>query len=62
MRSFKSLVWQRLHESGWMDEIILICREKLMDRLTDGQTIDSINEFDLFNDMAPDARSMFLTN
>jgi len=41
-----------------MDEITMLCKEKLNDRLSRGQTIKSISEDDLFNDIAPDARSM----
>ncbi|VVC25332.1 Hypothetical protein CINCED_3A012910 [Cinara cedri] len=53
---FKSLVCRRLLDSGWVDEITLLCKEKLYNRLSDGQTLDSISENDLFNDLAPDAR------
>lgn len=56
--SFKSLVCRRLLECGWMDEVTMLCKEKLKDRLSKGQTIKSITEEDLFNDVAPDARRM----
>lgn len=56
--SFKSLVCRRLVECGWIDEVTMLCKEKLKDRLSKGQTVKSITEEDLFNDVAPDARSM----
>jgi len=43
-----------------MDEVTMLCKEKLKDRLSKGQTVQSITEDDLFNDVAPDARSMIL--
>jgi len=42
-----------------MDEVTMLCKEKLKDRLSKGQTVQSITEDDLFNDIAPDARSIF---
>lgn len=56
--SFKSLVCRRLVECGWMDEVTMLCKEKLKNRLSKGQTLKSVTEDDLFNDIAPDARSM----
>ncbi|CAH1722154.1 unnamed protein product [Aphis gossypii] len=56
--SFKSLVCRRLLECGWMDEVTMLCKEKLKERLSKGQTVKSITEEDLFNDVAPDARSI----
>jgi len=44
-----------------MDEVTMLCKDKLKDRLSSGQTIKSITEDDLFNDIAPDARSMNFT-
>jgi len=41
-----------------MDEVTMLCKEKLKDRLSKRQTVQSITEKDLFNDIAPDARSM----
>lgn len=41
-----------------MDEVTLLCKEKLKNRLSKGQSVKSITEDDLFNDIAPDARSM----
>lgn len=46
-------------ECGWIDEVTMLCKEKLKDRLSKGQEVKSITENDLFNDIAPDARSMF---
>lgn len=40
----------------------MLCKEKLRDRLSKGQTAKSITENDLFNDVAPDARSMIFNN
>lgn len=40
----------------------MLCKEKLRDRLSNGQTMKSISEDDLFNDIAPDARSMLNQN
>jgi len=45
-----------------MDEVTMLCKEKLKDRLSKGQTVQSITEDDLFNDVAPDARSMIFNN
>jgi len=45
-----------------MDEVTMLCKEKLKDRLSKGQTVQSITEDDLFNDVAPDARSMIFHN
>ncbi|XP_060870576.1 enhancer of yellow 2 transcription factor isoform X2 [Metopolophium dirhodum] len=56
VKGFKSLVCRRLVECGWMDEVTMLCKEKLKDRLSKGQTVQSITEDDLFNDVAPDAR------
>lgn len=42
-----------------MDEVTMLCQEKLKERLSKGQTVKLITEDDLFNDIAPDARSMF---
>ncbi|KAL4111848.1 hypothetical protein QTP88_015727 [Uroleucon formosanum] len=56
--NFKSLLCQRLVECGWMDEVTMLCKEKLKDRLSKGHTVQSITEDDLFNDVAPDARRM----
>lgn len=53
---------RRLVECGWMDEVTILCKEKLKDRLSKGQAIKSISENDLFNDIAPDARSMLFQN
>lgn len=50
---------RRLVECGWMDEVTMLCQEKLKERLSKGQTVKLITEDDLFNDIAPDARSMF---
>lgn len=36
----------------------MLCKEKLKTRLSKGQSVKSITEDDLFNDIAPDARSM----
>lgn len=36
----------------------MLCKVKLKDRLSKGQTVKSITEQDLFNDVALDARSM----
>ncbi|XP_050544704.1 enhancer of yellow 2 transcription factor [Daktulosphaira vitifoliae] len=55
---FKSLLCRRLVECGWMDEVTMLCKEKLNDRLLKGQTVKSITENDLFNDIAPDARKI----
>lgn len=54
---FKSLLCRRLVESGWLDEVTILCKEKLKERLSKGQSVRSITENDLFNDIAPDARS-----
>ncbi|XP_026806021.1 enhancer of yellow 2 transcription factor isoform X2 [Rhopalosiphum maidis] len=56
--NFKSLVCRRLVECGWMDEVTMLCKEKLKNRLSKGQAVKSITEEDLFNDVAPDARRM----
>jgi len=45
-----------------MDEVTMLCKKKLKDRLSKGQTVQSITEDDLFNDVAPDARSMIFNN
>jgi len=45
-----------------MDEVTMLCKDKLKHRLSSGQTIKSITEDDLFNDIAPDARSMIFHN
>lgn len=58
--SFKLLVCRRLVECGWIDEVTMLCKEKLKERLSKGQAVKSISENDLFNDIAPDARSMLL--
>lgn len=52
------MVCRRLVECGWMDEVKILCKEKLKDRLSKGQTLKNISEDDLFNDIAPDARSI----
>ncbi|XP_050434724.1 enhancer of yellow 2 transcription factor [Adelges cooleyi] len=55
-QKFKSLLCRRLVESGWLDEVTILCKEKLKERLSKGQSVRSITENDLFNDIAPDAR------
>lgn len=42
-----------------MDEITMLCKEKLKERISKGQEAKCITENDLFNDIALDARSMF---
>lgn len=40
----------------------MLCKEKLSERLSKGQTANSITENDLLNDIAPAARSMIFKN
>lgn len=37
----------------------MLCKEKLKNHLSNGHKLKSITEDDLFNDIAPDARSKF---
>lgn len=60
--SFKSLVYRRLVECGWMDQVTKLCKEKLKSRLSKGQTLDSVTNDDLFNDIAPECRSTYFNN
>lgn len=60
--SFKSLVYRRLIECGWMDQVTKLCKEKLKNRITKGQKLESVTEDELFNDIAPDSRSKYFNN